>query len=171
MTVKEIDSLRTNYRIHSSMRLRPLEVGESATNPPEGWVAVHEHQFKCGLTLPLHPWVQQVLAALNLAIGQVTPNMWKQLLGMYVIWELSGLGWPTYDEVVSSYKLAYSSKRYCSGTVSMSSRRKSMVTGLPTSTVDWRNTVCLAGGRWECVEGVTPRKVVPRSFKPIGCDW
>lgn len=103
MTAKEIDSLRANYRIPGSVRLWPLRDGELATNPPEGWVAVHEHQFKCGLTLPLHPWVQQILSALNVAVGQVTPNMWKQLLGMYVIWDLSGLGWPTYDEVMSSY--------------------------------------------------------------------
>ena len=136
MTVKEIDLLRADYQIPRSVQLRPVQDGELATNPPEGWVAVHEHQFRCGLTLPLHPWVQQILAALNLAVGQVTPNMWKQLLGMFVIWDLSGLGWPTYDEVVSSYKLSYSGKRYCSGTVSMSSRRRSMVTGLPTSTVD-----------------------------------
>ena len=171
MTVKEIDALRANYRIPSSVELRPLEDGESATDPPNGWVAVHEHQFKCGLTLPLHPWVQQILSALNVAVGQVTPNMWKQLLGMYVVWDLSGLGWPTYDEVMYSYKLAYSSKRYCSGTMTMSSRRRSMVTGLPTSTVDWRNTVCLAGGQWECGAGVIPRKTVPRSFRSIGCGW
>lgn len=108
ITPEEIDLLRANYRILSVVQLRPLEAGESATDPPAGWVAVHEHQFKCGLMLSLHPWVQQTLSALNVVVGQVTHNMWKQLLGMYVIWDLSGLEWLTYDEVVSSYKLAYS---------------------------------------------------------------
>lgn len=76
-----------------------------------------------------------------MAVGQVTPNIWKQLLGVYVIWDLFGLGWPTYDEVMSFYKLTYSSRRYCSRTMYMSSRARSIVTGLRTSTVDWRNIV------------------------------
>jgi hypothetical protein len=96
--------------------------------------------------------------------------MWKQLLGMFVLWELSGNGWPTVDEVLSFYKLAYSSKRYCSGTVSFSGRGRSVVTKLPTSTVDWRVTVCFAGGRWEGAEGVELGRFVPRTFRPIGCN-
>jgi hypothetical protein len=170
MTQEEIEVLRVNYRIPVGVTLRPVKSGELATSPPNGWVAVHEQQFKCGLTLPLHPWVQRILSALNLAVGQVTPNMWRQLLGMYVVWEMSGNGWPTVDEVLSFYKLTYSSKRYCSGTVSMAGRGRSVVTELPTSTVDWRTTVCLAGGSWEGGEGASLGKFVPRVFKPIGCE-
>ena len=92
MTAREIEVLRANYRIPSDVVLRPLKDGELATNPPAGWVAVHEHQFRCGLALPLHPWVQRVLSGLDLAIAQVTPNMWKQLLGMFVLWEMVGNG-------------------------------------------------------------------------------
>ena len=55
MTPREIEVLRANYRIPTDVVLRPLKDGELATNPPAGWVAVHEHQFKCGLSLPLHP--------------------------------------------------------------------------------------------------------------------
>ena len=110
-----------------------------------------------------------MLSGLDLAIGQVTPNMWKQLLGMFVVWELSGNGWPTIDEVLLFYKLAYSSKRYCSGTVSLSGRGRSVVAKLPTSTVDWRVSVCLAGGRWEGAEGAELGRFVPRAFRPIGC--
>ena len=170
MTAKEIEMLRVNYRIPVDVTLRPLKAGELATNPPDGWVAVHEQQFKCGLTLPLHPWVQQMLSALGLAVAQVSPNMWRQLLGMFVVWEMAGNGWPTVDEVLSFYKLTYSSKRYCSGTVSLSGRGRSVVAKLPTSTVDWRTTVCLAGGNWECGERAELRKFVPRAFKPIGCN-
>ena len=169
MIPREIEALRLNYRIPSDVLLRPLRDGELATNPPAVWVAVHEHQFKCGLTLPLHPWVQRILSDLDLAVGQITPNMWKQLLGTYVVWEMAGNGWPTLDEVLSFYKLAYSGKRYCSGTVSFAGRGRSVVSKLPTSTVDWRNTVCLASGRWECGEGVELRKFMPRAFRPIGC--
>ena len=149
--------------------MRPLKEGELATKPPHGWVAVHQHQFKCGLSHPLHPWVQSILSALNVAIGQVTPNMWKQLLGLFIIWDLAGNGWPTYDEVLSCYKLSYSTKRFCSGTVTMGSRGRSIVTKLPTSTVNWRSSVCLVGGLWEG-EGGQLRKKVPGTFKPIGCE-
>lgn len=156
--------LQANYRIPKDVTLRPLKDGELATNPPGGWVAVHEQQFKCGLTLPLHPWVQHNLSMLNLAVGQVLPNIWKQLLGMYVVWVMSSNEWPTLDEVLSFYKLTYSSKRYCSGTVSMSGRGRFVVAQLPTS------TVCLAGGNWECSRGTELKKFVPGTFKPIGCE-
>ncbi|KAK9905153.1 hypothetical protein M0R45_000489 [Rubus argutus] len=102
MTPKEIEALRINFRIPSNVVLRPLRDGELATNPPAGWVAVHEHQFKCGLTLPLHPWVQRILSDLDLAVGQITPNMWKQLLGCTWFGKWPGNGWPTLDEVLSS---------------------------------------------------------------------
>lgn len=61
MTLREIDPLRVNYRIPSYVLLWPLKDKELATNPLDGWMAVHEHQFKCCLTLLLHPWVQQIL--------------------------------------------------------------------------------------------------------------
>lgn len=141
MTPREIEASRVNYRIPSDVALPPLKDGELATNPPAGWMTVHENQFKCGMILPLHPWVQRILSGLDLVVGQITPNMWKQLLGMYMVWEMSGNGWHTFDEVLSFYKLTYSSKRYCSGTVSMSGWGRSVVSKLPTSTVDWRTTV------------------------------
>lgn len=56
MTPQEIEVLQANYRIPKDVTLRPLKDGELATNPLGGWVVVHEQQFKCGLTLPLHPW-------------------------------------------------------------------------------------------------------------------
>lgn len=170
MTTKEMEAMRHKYCIPESVLLRPLNEGELATSPPLGWVAVHEHQFKCGLSLPLHPWVQSTLLVLNVAIGQVTPNIWKQLLGLYVIWELLGNGWPTYDDVLSLYQLSYSINRFCSGAVTLKSRGKSIVTQLPTSTVNWRSTVCLAGGWWGS-EGGEVRKTVQETFQTIGCAF
>lgn len=168
MTTKEIVAMRHKYRIPESVLLRPLNKGELATSSPLGWVAVHEHQFMCGLSLPLHPWVQSTLSVLNVAIGHMTQNMWKQLLGLYIIRELLGNGWPTFDEVLSLYRLSYSTKRFCSGAVTLNSRGKSIVTQLPTSTVNWRSTVCLACGRWKSEHGEV-RKTVPGTFQPIGC--
>lgn len=74
MTAKEVQNFREDWIIPSSVMLRPLAQGELATRPPPGWVAVHEHIFKHGFTLPLPRWVQYVLCALKLASGQVGPN-------------------------------------------------------------------------------------------------
>jgi hypothetical protein len=92
MTTAEIQKMRKDWIIPSTVMLRPLAEGELATRPPKGWVCVHEHMFKHGFTLPLPGWVQYMLCALRLAPGQIGPNAWRQLLGMYTLWHLTGQG-------------------------------------------------------------------------------
>lgn len=102
--------------------LRPLEEGEVATRPPASWVAVHESMFKHGFTLPLPGWVQYIMCALRLAPGQIGPNAWRQLLGMYMLWHLSEHGWPTHNEVFACYKVLYSTKKGCSEIVNLNAQ-------------------------------------------------
>ena len=150
------------------MMLRPLEEGEVATRPPPSWVAVNESMFKHGFTLPLPGWVQYILCALGLAPGQVGPNAWRQLLGMYVLWHMSGQGWPTHNEVWACYRAVYSSKKGCSGTVNLHARSYgAIVDDLPTSATNWRSSVCLAVGEWANSGFVSPSRV-PTTFRAIG---
>jgi hypothetical protein len=168
MTEAEIKKLRKDWIIPSSVTLRPVGAGESAARPPPGLIAIHEHMFKHGFTLPLPGWVQYILAALGFAPGQLSPNAWRQLLGMSVLWFFSGQGWPTRNEVLGCYRPSYSTKKGCGGTVSLNSRTiGTIVEDLPTSQTDWRKTVCFAGGRWE-YDGVVPAGQVPNAFQPIG---
>ena len=168
MTSKEIQKLRKDWIIPATVLLRPLGEDELATRPPAGWVAVHESMFKHGFILPLPGWVQYVLCALGLAPGQVGPNAWRQLLGMFVLWHLSGHGWPTHNEVMTCYLAKYSSKKGCSGTVNLHARALgAIVDDLPTSASNWRSTVCMAGGEWANSGFVSPSRV-PTTFQPIG---
>ena len=103
MTAKEIQRFCKDWINLSTVMLCPLEKGEVATRPPPGWVAVHEGMFKHRFTLPLPGWVQYIFCALGLAPGQVGLNAWRQLLGIYVMWHLSGQGWSTHNEVYACY--------------------------------------------------------------------
>lgn len=168
MTSKEIKKLRKDWIIPSTVMLRPVEEGELASRPPPGWVAVHENMFRHGFTLPLPGWVQYILSALRLAPAQIGTNAWRQLLGMYVLWHLSGQGWPTHNEVFACYKAMYSMKKGCSGTVTLHARAfGAIVEDLPTSAANWRSTVCFAGGEWDNSGFDAPGRV-STTFQPIG---
>lgn len=168
MTEAEIRKLRKDWIIPSSVTLRPVEAGESATRPPPGLIAIHEAMFKQGFTLPLPGWVQYILSALKFPPGQMSTNAWRQLLGMYLLWYFSGHGWPTYNEVVACYRPSYSTKKGCGGIITLNGRTAGpVVEDLPTSQKFWRKTVCFAGGQWE-YETVVPRCRVPAQFQPIG---
>lgn len=168
MTSKEIKKFRKDWIIPSTVLLRPVEEEELASRPPPGWVAVHENMFRHGFTLPLPGWVQYILSALRLAPAQIGTNAWRQLLGMYTLWQLSGQGWPTHNEVFACYKAMYSTKKGCSGTVTLHARAfGAIVEDLPTSAANWRSTVCFAGGEWDN-SGFEPPGRVPTTFQPIG---
>ncbi|CAL8117160.1 unnamed protein product [Prunus armeniaca] len=65
--------------------------------PPEGSVMIFMDMYQHGFRLPLHPWVQMILAKLGYAPGQYNPNFWLLLHGVYIAWWLAGLGEPTFE--------------------------------------------------------------------------
>lgn len=129
---KEIEKFRKDKIILSTVMLSPLEEGEVVTLPPAGLVTVYKNMFKHGYTLSLPGCVQYILCALGLAPGQIRPNAWRKFLGMYVFTPFRH-GWPMYNEVLTCYKVMYSMKNGCSGTVNLHSRAfGAIVVDLPT---------------------------------------
>ncbi|KAL6185494.1 hypothetical protein ACLB2K_041627 [Fragaria x ananassa] len=62
-----------------------LQEGVKFWDPPGNFTLVYEYQLRYGLMFPLPPFVQYTLACLHVALGQVTPNMKRQILVLIIL--------------------------------------------------------------------------------------
>ena len=49
-------------------------------------MSFYEATFSCGLHFPVHPFIMQLLSALNVTPGQLFPNVWRTIIGCISIW-------------------------------------------------------------------------------------
>ncbi|KAK0594151.1 hypothetical protein LWI29_002974 [Acer saccharum] len=74
-------------------------------NPPKNTVAIYGAMLSCGVTLPLQPFIARFLAEARIAPAQLTPNSYRILMCMCLIWKLKGYGPPTPREIRHFYML------------------------------------------------------------------
>ena len=84
----DIPFLKERYQIPASARIRALGPKERACYYRPGEVCFYESAFEHGLKFPMDDHLRELLASLDVAPGQVPPNMWSYLIG-YV--DLEGL--------------------------------------------------------------------------------
>lgn len=96
--------------------------------------------FRKGFSVPLPQYM------LQLALDQVPPYQWRQLLGC--LYYMSNMGWPTISEFRALYRLSYFKKAGSFGCVSfIALDYESVVMNLPSSiNKEWRAKVVLVGG-------------------------
>lgn len=66
--------IRDRYEVPASVGMRFSMCDETIENPIAGHVAFYEKMFEFGVRLPLHPFAQECLAEVNLALAQLAPN-------------------------------------------------------------------------------------------------
>jgi hypothetical protein len=71
---KDATRIRRTYRVPSEVAIRIPDDGEPAVPREDGETVVYEEMFKARLQLPLHPFVQELLAKMALSPGQIKPN-------------------------------------------------------------------------------------------------
>lgn len=81
--LKSVDMarLRTEYRIPNSVGLILARTNERACYLRLGCVAIIEAVLRVGLRLPINPFFQFVLSSYKLALTQLNPNAWSQIVG------------------------------------------------------------------------------------------
>ena len=101
--VEELVELRTGYNIPDSIPLRIPGKNDTPSRPPRGYVTLFLESFKFGMRLPLQPYFVQKLSGLNLALGQLKPNGWRVLSGLFILWDRCYQSEPTVDKVKHMY--------------------------------------------------------------------
>ena len=110
ITVDELVNLRARYDILDDIPLRISEKKDTPSRPPRGYVTLFLESFKLGLRCSLQPYFTRIFNGLNLAPGQLNPNGWQVLSGLFILWDRCCQSEPTVDEVKHLYQLKSSPK-------------------------------------------------------------
>ncbi|KAK0570632.1 hypothetical protein LWI29_004136 [Acer saccharum] len=100
----ELGKFKSRFGIPDSVTLI-LPGDRAAWNPPENAVAIYGAMLSCGITLPLQPFIARFLAEAKIAPAQLTPNSYRILMCLGLMWKLKGFGSPTPREIRHFYTL------------------------------------------------------------------
>ncbi|KAL2542802.1 Plus3 domain-containing protein [Abeliophyllum distichum] len=155
---EDLQKLREAYRISAEIELMLPEPNERACFSRRGCTALHLNAFVSGMRLPLHPLFRRILRAYGLALTQVAPNGWSQMVGgMYLwFWHSFDLEMPLYvfQTIYQPRKLLKKKGRdeeagwyyFCSW-----GSYRPLVTGCSSSIKQWKESWFWVSGNWQRV--------------------
>ncbi|PON71699.1 hypothetical protein PanWU01x14_071540 [Parasponia andersonii] len=102
-TSNKLRKIASSYKISIPMRL-PMEFNRPHT-PPRGLASFSEAVLKCGVHLPLHPYIQSVIDYYGVVPFQLTPNTYRYIVGLYILYHKLGLETPSPEEFAWFYQV------------------------------------------------------------------
>ncbi len=145
-TVDDLEEIRTVYKIHSGIDLRIPRTNDTPSRPPKGFVTLFLESFKLGMRLPLQTYFIKILSGLHLAPGQLNPNGWRVLSGLFILWDRCGQSEPTIDELKHLYQLKNSPKHAGWYYFMSSTKTRKPITDLPLcGGGNWKKKLFFAG--------------------------
>ncbi|TXG53676.1 hypothetical protein EZV62_018932 [Acer yangbiense] len=174
MTPRCVEHHRVKYGIPNNIVLRLPEKGQLASSPPqESEVALLSASFEFGVNLPFHPFLRYMLRRLNCAPAQLGPNVWRALIGTYIIWKQCQLPELTFREFMNLYQLKSIPNYHGWYYVSAWPGKEVMVTDNPSSNKDWKNKWFFASGHWgaQPSEQVFEHRIPTRFSNQVGAAY
>ncbi|CAN6573607.1 unnamed protein product [Malus baccata var. baccata] len=165
---KQLEALRQSCSIPRSVGIRLVCCEELPSEPPKGHVMFYTQTLvTLGVNLPLHPWLQRMLAFIGYAPGQLNPGFWDTLIGFYIIWMECRLGEPSFHQRRYCYKMR--PVKACTGYAECACRseRERVVFNKRKAYCTWKKRWCFLYNDWEHAKGVTPERRVPTHFQTI----
>ena len=86
--IEGLHKYRRRYQILEDVVLRIPESDEVACSSKYSDVAFYEVDFNTGVRFPLQPLMRELLARLNLSLGQLAPNAWRTVVACMVMWKV-----------------------------------------------------------------------------------
>ena len=83
---RHLKSIRKRFQFPEGIAIRLPLPNEKACTFAHDEVSFYEATFSYGLRFPVHPFIMQLLFALNVAPGQLVPNTWRTIIGCMLIW-------------------------------------------------------------------------------------
>ncbi|KAM2916013.1 hypothetical protein FF1_044984 [Malus domestica] len=166
---KQLEALRQSCSIPRSVGIRLVRCEELPSEPPKGHVMFYTQTLMTlGVNLPLHPWLQRMLAFIGYAPGQLNPGFWDTLIGFYIIWMECGLGEPSFHQWRYCYKMR--PVKACTGYAECACRRERerVVFNKRKSYCTWKKRWCFLYNDWEHAKGVTPERLTRGTIKLSG---
>ena len=104
-----------------------------------GEICFYEAAFTCGLRLPIHPFIMELLGFFGIAPGQLMPNSWRIVVNCMEIWLVANEDITKVSELIHLYRLK-ESKEYGYYELVPWARRARIVRGLPSSFRYWKSS-------------------------------
>ncbi|XP_075671764.1 uncharacterized protein LOC142641251 [Castanea sativa] len=140
-----VGRFRDRFQFPERVRVRRPSDDDRACQFFPGEVCFYEAAFTCGLRLPVHPFVMELLAYLGIAPGQLMPNSWRIVVNCMEIWLAANGDMIKVNELVYLYRLK-ESKEYGYYELVPWERRTRIVKGLPSSFRYWKSRFIFVSG-------------------------
>lgn len=102
---------KDRFQFPARVRVRRSGTEDQACHFFPGEVCFYEVAFTCGLRLPVHPLVMELLGYFGIALGQLMPNSWRIVINCMEIWLAANEDMIKVSELVYLYRLK-ESKEY-----------------------------------------------------------
>ena len=103
-----------------------------------GEICFYEAAFTCGLRLPVHPFIMELLGFFGITPGQLMPNLWRIVVNCMEIWLVTNKNMIKVGELIHLYHLKESKEYGYYELVPWASRAR-IVRGLPSSFRYWKS--------------------------------
>ena len=166
-TRQEVASYRGLLHIPEDVTLRPLNLAERPNRPPTGAVAFSRAIIQSGARLPLNALVRGVLCHYELAPAQLTPNAYKLMASMHVLWHQLAFPRLSCAEFCYIYRPHALSSEPGYYYLSPWYSKTAVMRNLPTSLYGWKDKFFWVEGNFD-PESTTHQDGVPRNFRNYG---
>ena len=110
-----------------------------------GEVCFNEAAFTCGLRLPVHPFIMELLGFFGIAPGQLMPNSWRIVVNCMEIWLAANEDMIKVGELIHLYRLK-ESEEYGYYELVPWARKARIVRDLPSSFRYWKSYFFFVSG-------------------------
>ena len=141
-----LSRFKDRFQFPDRVRVRLPNEEERACHFFPREVCFYEAAFLCGLGLPIHPFIMELLSHFGIAPRQLMPNSWRIVVSLMGIWLAAMNGdMIRVDELVYLYRLKVSKEHGYHELVSWE-RRTRIVRDLPSSFRYWKSRFFFVSG-------------------------
>ena len=126
------------FQFPEQVRIRRPNNEDRACHFFPGEVCFYKVAFTCGLRLPVHPFIMELLGYFGIAPWQLMPNSWRIVINCMEIWLAANEDMIMVGELIYLYRLK-ESKEYGYYELVPWARRARIVWGLPSSFRYWKS--------------------------------
>ena len=100
-----VSRFKDRFQFPERVRVRRPTNEDRACHFFPGEVCFYEAAFTCGLRLPVHPFIMELLGFLGIALGQLMPNSWRIVVNCMEIWLAANEDMIKVSKLIHLYRL------------------------------------------------------------------
>ena len=145
LDAETVNRFKDRFQFPTRVRVHLPKDEDRACHLFPGEVCFFESTFSCGLRLPIHPFLMELLAHFGIAPGQLMPNSWRIMINCMQIWLASNGDMIRMGELTYLYRLK-KSKEWGYYELVPWERKTRIVKGLPSSFRYWKSCFFFVSG-------------------------